>query len=602
MFDFTSMSLTPAPPFQKPIVPPPNAPLTYFLNSPRTVQDIVDVMVECGVVPALLKHIQTPTLLAKSDLKPFDYEVEKSSAFALGLLAFKDGCDSRGVNGVIRKAAGAITNLSHENVAIKTRIRIEGRIPPLVELLEYREMKVQRAAAGTLKDVGVIGNLVHSYPNIKKEVLLAGALQPVIGLLSSSCLESQREAALLIGQFAADSDCKVHIVQRGAVPPLIEVLMPSDVQLKEMSAFVFGRLAQDTHNQAGIVQNGAIVPLLDLTDSKNGQLQHNSSFSLCGLADNEDNVVDLVRTAYVQILLEGEFIFQTLNLLFYLMRTAANAVKKRVALTLAHLSASGPVQDGSEALYKLATKGISLSSVDAAPLSPTPQVYLGEQYVNNPTLSDVTFLVEGKRFYAHRICLLASSDSFRAMFDGDYRMSKIIQGLNTVDLKVIHRRMTDMKIDLQEREAKDVEIPNIRWDVFVLMMRYIYTGSVTVEIDLAQELLRAADQYILDDLKRLCEYTIAQVCMFYCDISTTDYESPKKNHRITCLFVSVDNVMVMNALAEAFNATTLREACLLFILEQFEGISTKPWYAVPETVFDCRKVAVSMHMEFNLTS
>ncbi|CAI9260430.1 unnamed protein product [Lactuca saligna] len=48
-------------------------------------------------------------------------------------------------------------------------------------------------------------------------------------------------------------------------------------------------------------------------------------------------------------------------------------------------------------------------------------VYLGEQYVNNPTLSDVTLMIEGKRFYAHIICLLASSDAFRAMFDGGYR-------------------------------------------------------------------------------------------------------------------------------------------------------------------------------------
>lgn len=28
----------------------------------------------------------------------------------------------------------------------------------------------------------------------------------------------------------------------------------------------------------------------------------------------------------------------------------------------------------------------------------------------------------GRRFYAHRICLLASSDAFRAMFDGGYRV------------------------------------------------------------------------------------------------------------------------------------------------------------------------------------
>lgn len=51
--------------------------------------------------------------------------------------------------------------------------------------------------------------------------------------------------------------------------------------------------------------------------------------------------------------------------------------------------------------------------------------------------------------------------------------------------------------------------------MYAVAARYIYTGSVTVEMDHAQELLRAADQYLLEDLKRLCEYAIAQVCMFY---------------------------------------------------------------------------------------
>ena len=40
----------------------------------------------------------------------------------------------------------------------------------------------------------------------------------------------------------------------------------------------------------------------------------------------------------------------------------------------------------------------------------------GEEYVNSKTLTDVTFHVEGRPFYAHRIALLASSEAFRAMF------------------------------------------------------------------------------------------------------------------------------------------------------------------------------------------
>ncbi|KAJ4833769.1 hypothetical protein Tsubulata_012646 [Turnera subulata] len=601
---------------------------THVLAELAKNEEVVNVIVEGGAVPALVKHLQAPPLSeGAGNSRPFEHEVEKGSAFALGLLAVKpehqqlivdtgaltnlvnllkrhkDTCGSRAVNSVIRRAADAITNLAHENSSIKTRVRMEGGIPPLVELLESTDMKVQRAAAGALRTlafkndenknqivecnalptlilmlrsedaaihyeaVGVIGNLVHSSPNIKKEVLAAGALQPVISLLSSCCSESQREAALLLGQFAAtDSDCKVHIVQRGAVRPLIEMLQSSDVQLREMSAFALGRLAQDTHNQAGIAHTGGLEPLLKLLDSKNGSLQHNAAFALYGLADNEDNVSDFIRVGGVQKLQDGEFIVQVLNHLLYLMRVAEKAIQRRVALALAHLCSPddqrtifidnnglefllgllGSVNakqqlDGAAALYKLANKAMTLSPVDAAPPSPTPQVYLGEQYVNNATLSDVTFLVEGckqkfsivkvavlivylrKRFYAHRICLLASSDAFRAMFDGGYR----------------------------EKDARDIEIPNIRWDVFELMMRFTYTGSVDVTLDIAQDLLRAADQYLLEGLKRLCEYTIAQD-------------------------ISLDNIASMYELSEAFHAISLRQRCIWFILEQYDKLSDRP--------------------------
>jgi predicted ribosome-associated RNA-binding protein Tma20 len=245
-------------------------------------EDLVNVIVDGGAVPALMTHLQAPPY-NDGDLaeKPYEHEVEKGSAFALGLLAIKpeyqklivdkgalphlvnllkrnkDGSSSRAVNSVIRRAADAITNLAHENSSIKTRVRVEGGIPPLVELLEFSDSKVQRAAAGALRTlafknddnknqivecnalptlilmlgsedaaihyeaVGVIGNLVHSSPHIKKEVLTAGALQPVIGLLSSCCPESQREAALLLGQFAStDSDCKVQFHPRFFYPQL----------------------------------------------------------------------------------------------------------------------------------------------------------------------------------------------------------------------------------------------------------------------------------------------------------------------------------------------------------------------------------------------
>lgn len=49
------------------------------------------------------------------------------------------------------------------------------------------------------------------------------------------------------------------------------------------------------------------------------------------------------------------------------------------------------------------------------------------------------------------------------------------------------------------------------YDGILSWCRFIYTGSVTVTLNIAQDLLRAADQYLLEGLKRLCEYAIAQV-------------------------------------------------------------------------------------------
>ncbi|CAI8614197.1 unnamed protein product [Vicia faba] len=215
-----------------------------FLSGYAKDEDIVDLMVVSGVVPALVK-----VLHMLSNLGDFDadiYDVEKDCVSILGHLAVKPdhqqlivdagalpclvellmrpkapGVSQALFSSLLGRAADAITNLAHENINIKTLVRLEGGIPPLVDLLEFNDTKVQRAAAGALRTlafqnaenkdqivecdalptlvlmlgsedpaihyeaVGVIGNLVHSSPEIKREVLLAEALQPVICLLSS---------------------------------------------------------------------------------------------------------------------------------------------------------------------------------------------------------------------------------------------------------------------------------------------------------------------------------------------------------------------------------------------------------------------------------
>ncbi|CAH1450305.1 unnamed protein product [Lactuca virosa] len=60
-----------------------------------------------------------------------------------------DGQSSlRALNGAIRKAADAITNLAHENCSIKTLVRVEGGIPPLVDWLESSDAKCKELQRG----------------------------------------------------------------------------------------------------------------------------------------------------------------------------------------------------------------------------------------------------------------------------------------------------------------------------------------------------------------------------------------------------------------------------------------------------------------------
>lgn len=70
-------------------------------------------------------------------------------------------------------------------------------------------------------------------------------------------------------------------------------------------------------------------------------------------------------------------------------------------------------------------------------------------------------------------------------------------------------------------------------------------GSVEVTPDIAEELLKAADQYMLEGLKRLCEAAISTgLC--------------------------TDNLASVHDLSENYNAPQLARRCVLYSLEHFE--------------------------------
>ncbi|XP_016134306.1 ankyrin repeat and BTB/POZ domain-containing protein BTBD11-A-like [Sinocyclocheilus grahami] len=104
---------------------------------------------------------------------------------------------------------------------------------------------------------------------------------------------------------------------------------------------------------------------------------------------------------------------------------------------------------------------------------------LDPHFLNNKEMSDVTFLVEGKPFYAHKVLLFTASPRFKSL--------------------------------LSNRPAAEntcIEISHVKYNIFQLVMQYLYCGgteSLHIRNTEVMELLSAAKFFQLEALQRHCE-------------------------------------------------------------------------------------------------
>jgi len=121
-------------------------------------------------------------------------------------------------------------------------------------------------------------------------------------------------------------------------------------------------------------------------------------------------------------------------------------------------------------------------------------------FYNDEEFSDVTFIVEGREIYGHKLILSLVSDCFQAMFTTKH-------GGGTGGFRE------------SSSDCTEIEIPNCTYDAFLTMVEYIYTGQ-TPKVDVVVaatgvadghaiervvNLLELADLYFLEHLKQLCE-------------------------------------------------------------------------------------------------
>eukprot|EP00929_Paragymnodinium_shiwhaense_P010216 TRINITY_DN114758_c0_g1_i1.p1 TRINITY_DN114758_c0_g1~~TRINITY_DN114758_c0_g1_i1.p1 ORF type:complete len:515 (-),score=108.81 TRINITY_DN114758_c0_g1_i1:25-1569(-) len=158
-------------------------------------------------------------------------------------------------------------------------------------------------------------------------------------------------------------------------------------------------------------------------------------------------------------------------------------------------------------------------------IPPSNLVYDLRKLINNPVFADVTFLVEGQPVYATRANLAVRSEHFRALFYGG--MCESSGGAD-----------------------KQIVLQDITHSVFLLLLEYIYTDQVgDISWDLAVHLLIAAERFLLDRLKALCEDIVRK-------------------------YISVDNVVQIMMTAKAHRAEGLKDICMDFIVSNEENIKS----------------------------
>ncbi|XP_077987237.1 kelch-like protein 26 [Glandiceps talaboti] len=144
---------------------------------------------------------------------------------------------------------------------------------------------------------------------------------------------------------------------------------------------------------------------------------------------------------------------------------------------------------------------------------------LGDMY-NEGTLCDVTVVVAGREFQAHKIILAASSDYFKLMFTSE----------------------------MQEQSMQRVELKceQLTSDSFDALLKYAYTATLYLTVENVFDILTAADHLqIVSAIEKCCHF-IVKSCLGMCEMKVGD-----------CLAVSTyaDKYSQLTYLGDTLNTT-----------------------------------------------
>lgn len=151
-----------------------------------------------------------------------------------------------------------------------------------------------------------------------------------------------------------------------------------------------------------------------------------------------------------------------------------------------------------------------------------------EKLVNNKLYSDVTFKIGRRQIFSHKVILAAKSHVFASMFETNPAGNFVIK------------------------------VQDLKYDVLMEMLRFMYTAKVNGIEGIAAELLTAANEYCIEDLKSECEVVLSNN-------------------------VNINNVLPLLDMSVVHNALVLKTKALKFIscnkklvvnLQKFKTLAT----------------------------
>ncbi|KAF4319724.1 hypothetical protein BBO99_00003493 [Phytophthora kernoviae] len=283
---------------------------------------------------------------------------------------------------------------------------------------------------------------------------------------------------------------------KSCIPDLLDLLHNDDPDKKRTAVTALESLMENPLNHDYVTRFGGILLLMDslhhpdesISSHAAGELRGNILLTFVHMMDPEE-----VPT----LLSEG-----LLSVLYHMLQSTAEFPRCAAAHAIKHLVPPGYDPD---------------LTIDVPPYLVDDH----EELFLNSSLSDLQFLVKGHiaPINAHKVVLFFRNSYFKNM----------------------------VRFGSATSQTAVIEVDNCSYEVFSILLRFLYTGKVDITADVAEELLRASSFYCVYELQKRTEaFLSGQIC--------------------------VENVVDLLTLSEECSADDLKKNCVPFLMQHIHEI------------------------------